>query len=520
MKRLTTLTSQPEAKLANKALHSLKFRTFHNGEFTPCQVEIKDGRIAAVFSIEEKECGKGFLIPSFTEAHLHLLRLARTYEGVDLRQCNDNVHLLTLLKEYAKEKPAPGWIIGSAFNANLWQGEPPKQHILNEHFPHRPVLLKNIDLHSGLFNEQALTELGIEAERGMIYEEPFWEAEGRVPVAKGKALVPLLLRTVRALNKAGITAVQSFDGQEGEETVKDLAHSCADFTLRVMGSRLAHEFAVSEAFPATKKLWLKEDGSLARFAPGPLKLFIDGALNSQTALLEDDYENEPGKRGIAILHLDQLKELVAKGNRAGRPVAVHAIGDKANRWAVEAFASLPQGSCEKLRHRIEHGQLLPQGLEKQMAALSLFVTTLPPHLPFDIVPALKHWGTKRSQGLHVLRSMVEAGVKIALTSDAPVAPFSPLSSFHIALFRQGLDGQVFLPQECLAPHQALAALTKTPAQMLFGEKHWGEIKVGMSADLVLLSHNPLTMKVHTPMKVQATLFGGQLVHGCVDGGNA
>ena len=506
--------------MVNRPVKSLGLRTFIDGEFTPCRVEIKDGRIAAVFSIGEDECGEGFLIPSFTEAHLHLVRLARTFDGVDLRHCRDNESLLSSLHTYAKATDTEKWIIGGAFNANLWKGALPKQEILNENFPQRPVVLKNIDLHSGLLNACAISHLDCQAERGFIYEEPFWEAEARLPLTKGNELEPLLLRAVRALNEAGITAVQSFDGKDEEQTLSTLSKRNDIFTLRVMGSRLVNEFDESEAFPDTRQLWSRSDGSLVRFSPGPLKLFVDGALNSQTALLEHDYENEEGKRGIAILQKEELFELVKAGNEANRPVAVHAIGDLANRWAVEAFEALPEGSCKRLGHRIEHAQLLPPGLEQRMAKLDLAATTLPPHLPFDIVPALKHWGKERSKRLHVFRSMVEAGVTIALTSDAPVAPFSPLDSLRIAIFRKDLDGETFHPEECLTARQALDALTRAPAKLLFGENHWGQIKVGRAADLAVLSHNPLEMQVDTKIKVEATIFEGQLIYGKVYGGNA
>ena len=511
MKRLTTLISQQEAQLVNK----LQFHTFIDGEFKPCLVEIKDGRIAAVSSIGAKECGEGYLIPSFTEAHLHLVRLARTFDGVDLRDCRDSESLVTALRE--SNSP---WIVGWAFNSNIWHGPPLTQKTLNESFPATPVVLKNIDLHSGLFNDSALEKLGLRADAGFLFEEPFWEAEGKIPVATGRALEPLLLRTVRALNEVGITAVQSFDGEEEEETILRLCQENEDFTLRVMGSRLMSEFDERQKFPDKEELWSPKDSTLARFAPGPLKLFIDGALNSQTALMEEDYEGAPGERGIAIMTKEKLLSFVKRGAEAHRPLAVHAIGDKANRWAVEVFETLPPGNCRLLRHRIEHAQLLPIGVEERMAQIGLSATTLPPHLPFDVVPAKKHWGAKRCHRLHVFRSMMGAGVTIALTSDAPVAPFSPLSSLRIAVCRQDLQGETFNGEESLSPLQALLALTLNPAHLLFGDKHWGSIEVGKAADLVLLSANPLEMSPELDITVKATLFEGQLVFGQIDGGNA
>jgi predicted amidohydrolase YtcJ len=243
---------------------------------------------------------------------------------------------------------------------------------------------------------------------------------------------------------------------------------------------------------------------------GYLKGFMDGTLGSATALLLDG-------SGVEITSSATLAELVRRAARAGWPVAVHAIGDGANRSALDAFEAtrdewLPRG----LRPRIEHAQLLaPEELER-FAAIGVSASVQFSHAPSDRDLADRLWEGR--QGAYAYRSLADAGARLANGSDAPVEELDPLAGI-VAGVRRTLDERPpWRPEQAVTLDEALRATCIAPAWLEHEEQRRGMLRPGMLADLVVLDRDPFECEPGQlgELRVVATMVGGRWTHGAAD----
>jgi predicted amidohydrolase YtcJ len=227
---------------------------------------------------------------------------------------------------------------------------------------------------------------------------------------------------------------------------------------------------------------------------GALKAFMDGTLGSQTALLLDG-------TGVRITSREELEELIRFGAQAHFPLAVHAIGDRANRDALDAFEATqdawrPLG----LRHRIEHAQCLaPEDLPR-FAQLGIAASVQFVHATSDRALIERFW-SDRADRAYRFRSLCASGAVVANGSDAPVEELDPLAGI-----RSGLSWR---PEEAVTLEQALHATCVTPAWLTYDERRRGKLLPGYLADLVVLSADPF--EDLDGCEVAATMVGGRWV---------
>ena len=238
---------------------------------------------------------------------------------------------------------------------------------------------------------------------------------------------------------------------------------------------------------------------------GPFKVISDGSLNTRTARCCDAYPDADGRNthGKQNYDLDEMTELLARAHAGGLEVALHAIGDAAVDLALQAFAAT--GAVGG----IEHAQLVRLEDLPRMARLGVRASVQPAHLLDDRDTTLQLWGD-RADRCFALRSMLDAGVVLALGSDAPVAPLDPWLAMAAAVHRSADDREPWNPAESLTPAEALAA--STDGQPTLG--------VGSRGDVVLLDADPLGGTANSGaaastlrgMPVAATLLAGRLTH--------
>jgi predicted amidohydrolase YtcJ len=240
---------------------------------------------------------------------------------------------------------------------------------------------------------------------------------------------------------------------------------------------------------------------------GYLKAFMDGTLGSQTARMLDG-------SGVEITSREQFEEYVRDAARAGFPVAVHAIGDLANREALDAFeATRDAWEPLGLRQRIEHAQLLaPEDLPR-FAELGIAASVQFSHAPSDRDLADRFWGDLDSEP-YAFRSLLDSGVVLANGSDAPIEELDPLLGIRAGVART-LDGrEPWHPEQALTVEQALHATTVAPAWLARDERRRGKLVPGYLADLVVLDRDPLACEPEelAEVKVVATMLGGAWTH--------
>jgi len=229
---------------------------------------------------------------------------------------------------------------------------------------------------------------------------------------------------------------------------------------------------------------------------------MDGTLGSQTAWMLDG-------SGVRITSGEELAEIVCAAARAGWPVAVHAIGDRANRDALDAFeATRDEWAAKGLRPRIEHAQCLaPEDLSR-FAKLGVAASVQFSHAPSDRDLADRHWAGK-TDGAYAFRSLVESGAVVANGSDAPIEELDPLAGIRAGVLRTIDERPAWHPEQGLTVEQALEATCVRPAWLCGDERRRGKLLPGYLADLVVLSADPL--EDIQGAEVVATMVGGRWV---------
>ena len=234
---------------------------------------------------------------------------------------------------------------------------------------------------------------------------------------------------------------------------------------------------------------------------------MDGTLGSQTAWMLDG-------SGVRITSAEELAEIVRRAARAGWPVGVHAIGDRANREALDAFeATKDEWAPQGLRQRIEHAQCLaPEDLER-FAELGVTCSVQFSHAPSDRDLAERFW-PDRLEGAYAFRSLRASGAVLANGSDAPIEELDPLAGIRAAVTRTIDERPGWRMDEALTVEEALHATTVAPAWLAGDERTRGKLLPGYLADLVVLSRDPVECPPQelASVEVVATMVGGRWVH--------
>src|SRR5205085_551218 len=244
-----------------------------------------------------------------------------------------------------------------------------------------------------------------------------------------------------------------------------------------------------------------------RLRLGYVKVFMDGTLGSQTAHMLDG-------SGVEITTREELEDVIRRAATRRFPVAVHAIGDRANRNALDAFEATqdawrPLG----LRPRIEHAQLLAAEDLPRFAQLGVAASVQFSHAPSDRDLADTHWVGKTA-GAYAFRSLLDSRAVVANGSDAPIEELDPWAGVCAGVLRT-IDGRpAWHPEQRVTLEQALLATCVTPAWLSGDERRRGKLLPGYLADLVVLDRDPFELEPEElpSVEVVATMLGGRWVH--------
>ena len=234
---------------------------------------------------------------------------------------------------------------------------------------------------------------------------------------------------------------------------------------------------------------------------------MDGTLGSQTAWMLDG-------SGVRITSGDELAGLIRAAAVAGWPIAVHAIGDRANREALDAFeATREDWQPLGLRQRIEHAQCVDPADLPRFAELGVACSVQFSHAPSDRDLAERFWAN-RLDGTYAFRTLVSSGAVVANGSDAPVEELEPLAGIAAGVLRTIDDRAAWRAEQALTVEQALHASTVAPAWLTGDERRRGKLLPGFLADLVVLDRDPVAVPADElpDVRVVATMVGGRWVH--------
>jgi predicted amidohydrolase YtcJ len=261
-----------------------------------------------------------------------------------------------------------------------------------------------------------------------------------------------------------------------------------------------------QKLPELESLGLRSGLGDDRLRLGYLKVFMDGTLGSQTAWML-------AGSGVRITSREELEEIVRSASRAGWPVGVHAIGDRANREALAAFeATRDEWAPLGLRQRIEHAQCLAPADLPRFAELGVTCSVQFSHAPSDRDLADRLWAEVLA-GSYAYRSLLDSGAVLANGSDAPIEELDPWAGIVAGVLRTLDERPAWHPEQAVSVEEALVATTVNPAWLARDERRRGKLLPGYLADLVVLDRDPLEVPPDelADVRVIATMVGGRWV---------
>ncbi len=462
----------------------------------------------ALASPDRVDLGGRCVLPGFSDSHVHFPTWSLAQRQVRLEDTATLDEALDRIAEAARDVAPGRWLRGTGWRSGDWSPSvEPTKEALDRVTGDTPAALMARDYHSLWLNSAALArangDLEVEAgvvvrdaagePTGVLREECAWHFRDLHVRPTEDELVEASREGVRIAVSRGVTSVHDKDGWLGALGVWQRLRDEGSLHVRVWQSIPADQ--VDHAAALHLQSGFGDD--LVRV--GYLKTFMDGTLGSQTARLLDG-------SGVQITSREQLVEIIRRGAEAGLPVAVHAIGDLANREALDAFEQTrdhwqPLG----LRPRIEHAQLLAHEDIPRFAELGVAASVQFSHAPSDAEIAERFWAGKTDRA-YAYRSLWDTGALLANGSDAPIEELDPWAGVVAAVSRD------WHPEQRLTLDEALQATTVNPAWLARDEHSRGKLLPGYLADLVVLDRDPYESDL-ADVNVVATMLGGRWTYG-------
>ena len=462
------------------------------------------------------DLGGRCVLPGFTDAHVHFPTWALAQGELRLEGTRSLEEAVARVRDAVGGVQPGRWLRGRGWRSGDWGAAvEPTKDVLDAVAGDTPVALMAHDSHSVWLNSAALAradgDLEVEGgvvERdargnptGVLREESCWRFRDRCIEVSDDEYVAAMRAGLKLANSRGVIAVHDKDGWLGalrfwQELERDDALS-----LRVWQS------LPYDRIEALHELGLRHGAGSLLLRIGYVKVFMDGTLGSQTARMLDG-------SGVEITSRAEFADIVRRAARAGFPVAVHAIGDAANRDALDAFGETreewrPLG----LRQRIEHAQCLAPDDVIRFAELGVAASVQFSHAPSDRDLADRFWAGK-THGAYAFRSLVRSGAVVANGSDAPIEELDPLLGIRAGVLRTVDERPAWHPEQALTVEEALEATCVTPAWLSYDERRRGILRPGYLADLVVLDRDPVSCPPEelADVRVVATMLRGRWVH--------
>lgn len=511
-------------------------------------------------AVKEIDLQGKLVTPGFNDAHVHFLRGALALLTVNLTDAKTVDEAKARVAAKVKEVKKGEWIIGRGWDHTLWGGKFPSRKDLDAVAPDNPVFLVRVDGHVGWVNSKALEMAKIDKttkspEGGEIERDSSGEATG-ILKETSQALVSSLIPqpSPEQLNKGmelalkmareyGITSVQDNSGYETTKLYREFLKA-DKLTVRV-SEWLNFEDSVAELKRQRDEFAaFKDDRN--RLHLGAVKGYVDGTLGSKTASMLAPFSDDANNSGIPRRPAEELTRMMVERDAAGFQITLHAIGDKANRMALDGYEAAFQKNSNSMgrfkttvnaaspsdkkglntefllnynspRHRIEHAQVVNPSDFKRFAELGIIASMQPSHAISDKRWAESRLGEYRVLGAYAWHLMQSYGVHVPFGTDFPVESINPYNTLYAAVSRQDAGGEPlggWQPQEKLSIEAALRCHTFEAAYAEFAENEKGVIQPGMLADLVVHSKDLTTIEPKEILTTEPvyTIFNGRIVY--------
>jgi hypothetical protein len=486
-------------------------------------VAIRSGKIVAVGSDREiaRWIGEAtttidlegrMVLPGFHDSHVHPVTGGIERNECDLNGIRDVEGVLDAIRRYAQAHPEAPWIRGGGWDLPLFEDGNPSRTLLDSVAPDRPAALSAADGHSLWVNSKALAIAGVDRNTpdppdGRIERDP---ATGEPTGTLREGAMRLVSRHLprhtpeevlagareglRIAESYGITSLFEASASEAILEAYGELDRRGELTARVRAAISIDPEDLEEEIPRAIELRRRFRGK--RLRADAVKIFADGVIEARTAAMLEPYADRPGDRGPETPDAETLARAVEVFDREGFQVHVHAIGDRAVRWTLDAIERARRSNGERdARPVVAHVQVIHPDDRPRFRALGAIASFQPlwaypdPYITELTVPAL---GPERSSGIYPIGSVARAGATLAFGSDWSVTSMNPLEGIQVAVTRRdpsASQGPAWLPDERIDLARALRAYTLGSAFAAFSEASTGSIEVGKAADLVVLDRN-------------------------------
>lgn len=463
------------------------------------------------------------LLPGMIDTHTHFFEVAKRKIAIDLSPAKSLEDVKEILISYKKNmSPTLKWIGGSGWNKNIFPSlEGFDKYFLDEIFPDIPVSLESKDFHSKWCNSLALERAGITKDtpdpiggtigrfdngepNGFTHEKAWELIDKVVPAYPLELALKAIKMTIDECYGLGLTGVHVMENEDRFEYYQQVIESgtkfrfCWHFPQAIVDKMISKGIT---SYSGTESLKI-----------GGQKIFMDGALGSQTALMYEPYTGTDNY-GTSIYSEDELQAMIKKGAEHKIASSIHAIGDKCCHQVISAIAK-----CKKidttLRHRIEHLQCVRPEDYQAIKDNNIYIALQPIHLRYDI-DSIQKYTKSAVDYTYNFKDLIEREIPCGFGSDAPVEIINPFQGIYSAIMRKAMNDPTkpsWRPEQIISPLQALKAYTSWAAKASASEHIRGQINEGYLADLIVIDDfTQTTPEFWLTAKSHLTLIDGEVV---------
>jgi predicted amidohydrolase YtcJ len=471
------------------------------------------------------------VMPGFNDAHCHFAAGGRSLRSLSFRGINSIPKIQEMITDKINERGTDQIIYGNNYDHTLFPGGKfPTRYDLDKVSPKNPVIITRIDGHSCWVNSLTLKLCDITKKTkdpfgGVIMRDPnTGEPTG---ILKESAMDLLTLEGYEPLAQHDFDDIKIALQQAAQLGVTSIQTSVTFNEYEILrrlkkNDEITARINVWFSINALDTLILRNmhagDGDeLLRI--GFLKIFLDGTLGSGTALFAEPYTDDSLTSGCAQYTEKDFSNLIARAHKSGFQTGTHAVGSLAVEWVLNAIDSAQHVYGDtKLRHRIEHAQVISDGDFARFAPGGVIASMQPTHCTTDLRFCEQRIGKERSNGAYAWRTLINNHAMLAFGTDWPVEPLDPMRGLYSAITRTNIEtGQPeggWFPKQRLTLQEAIHYYTVGSAYASGEENLKGTLSPGKLADIIILDRNLFAIEPEQILatNVVMTMLGGKIVY--------
>ncbi len=476
------------------------------------------------------------VIPGFNDAHIHFLEGSNELAEIDLTKAKTGANIVADVNAFAQEHPDVKWILGRGWQYIQFPSGLPTVEDMPGMPTDRPVFLRAYDGHSGWANATALKLAGVTGKTkskgfgqvildtngiptGALLEDAQSLVTALVPGPSREDQLNALRSGLKMAASLGITSLQNADGSLAELPLYLDLQKSGDLTIRYAAALSVEEHTSLDQINSFRVM-RRELSANPLLRADAIKFMLDGVIESHTAAMLEPYDDVANEKGNFAIPLEKYRQLVNTLDQDSFRLYTHAIGDLAVREALNAYENAQQvnGSRQR-RNRIEHIETISPEDIPRFAKLGVMASMEPIHAdPGTMGVWQKAIGKDRLPYSFAWNSFLKENAYLVFSSDWPACiDVNPMRGIHVAVNRRTPDGYPeggWIPEQRISIAKALLAYTRAGAYASFEEAVKGQIKVGMLADMAILSKD---LFIIDPMQIASTevvmtIFDGKVIY--------